>query len=116
MTRLWPKWYRPPGAFGPLPKVAVARRMIIFTADRLAVTPGELIGNTRKGELVAARAAIATVLKERGWSYPRIGGTLGGRDHSSIINCCRKLEFYCDRWPKIGEILRSLRFMSMGGM
>ncbi len=114
--RLWPQWYRPPGHHRTLPKVAIAKLMVIHAAEAIGSTPEEITGDRRNGELVAARAAVATVLRERGWSYPRIAASLGGRDHSTIMNACDRLEFYTTRHPRIAALTRSLRFMSMGGL
>ena len=32
-----------------------------------------------------ARAEIYVLLRERGWSYPRIGALMDGRDHTTIM-------------------------------
>lgn len=44
-----------------------------------------LVSHQRDVHIVACRAAVAQYLRNRGWSFPRIG-TFMGRDHSSIVN------------------------------
>lgn len=43
-------------------------------------------GGNRNAKLVSCRRAIATALYARGWSLPRIGHLMGGRDHTSIYS------------------------------
>ena len=45
-------------------------------------------GNSR--ERVRARAEIYVLLRERGWSYPRIGALVGGRDHTTVMNSVQR--------------------------
>ncbi|HVZ89602.1 MAG TPA: helix-turn-helix domain-containing protein [Polyangia bacterium] len=46
-------------------------------------------GPSRFQEDVEARIAVVAVLRgEFGWSYPRIGRSLGGRHHTSIMYLC----------------------------
>jgi len=76
-----------------------ARRLLKLVAEDMGLSADEVIGRLRFGELVAARAVIARILRERGWSYPRIGAALGGRDHSTVINLCAKWDIYAERDP-----------------
>ena len=47
-------------------------------------------GHCRKRSLVFARRAICVYLRDvRGWSFPRIGLLLDGRDHTTIIHNVR---------------------------
>lgn len=73
------------------------RELVTSVAADFDISHGELIGDCRSSTFVEARAVVTRVLHERGWSYPRIGCLLGGRDHSTIINLHRKFEIYARR-------------------
>lgn len=76
MTRLWPKWYRP------TPRRVFGFEMVQRAAKELGIAPDELLGATRKCEVIAARAAIVRVLRKQGVSYPVIGKAIK-RDHTT---------------------------------
>ena len=46
---------------------------------------------SRRARYVRARALVAVILRNRGFSYPRIGAWLGSRDSSTIINSVRRI-------------------------
>lgn len=43
----------------------------------------------RNRPLVARRRFIARKMREAGYSYPKIGKALGGRDHSTVMHYLR---------------------------
>ncbi|AIT81239.1 helix-turn-helix domain-containing protein [Novosphingobium pentaromativorans] len=54
--------------------------------DPFGITVGEIIGKSRKRDIVRVRQLTATVLRARRNSYPQIGRFMGGRDHSTAIH------------------------------
>jgi len=44
-----------------------------------------------------ARFAMYKTLRERGWSYPRIGKLFGGKDHSTIIHGVRRADYMIEK-------------------
>lgn len=44
-----------------------------------------------------------------GFSYPEIGSSFGGKDHSTAIHACRKIERELKEDPEMRQALRSLR-------
>jgi chromosomal replication initiator protein len=44
-----------------------------------------------------------------GFSFPEIGSSFGGKDHSTAIHACRKIERELNDDPEIRQALRSLR-------
>lgn len=57
----------------------------------LGIARCDLIGGDRRKGLFRARAAICWVARRvTRASLPQIGAILGGRDHSSVVNACRR--------------------------
>lgn len=60
---------------------------------RFTVTLGQLQGPSRKQAIVRARSAAMWLAKQHsGLSYVQIGRFFGGRDHSTVIHACRRVE------------------------
>lgn len=61
-------------------------------AEGLGFTKKEIVGPSRKQEIVRARDLIAFLLREYGdMSFPAIGRLLGDRDHTTVIHACKKV-------------------------
>jgi hypothetical protein len=54
-------------------------------AKRTGTPVSDIIGDSRRWELVHARRVAAVGLRELKWAYPAIGRAMG-RDHSSIVH------------------------------
>lgn len=61
----------------------------IHLAERSGVSIIDILSERRSRPIVNARCFVAQQLRKRGYSYPRIGAVMK-RDHSSIINLCRR--------------------------
>jgi chromosomal replication initiation ATPase DnaA len=72
-------------------KPAEAAAVISGVAQYHNLRVKDILGAGRFAELVAARRDIARTLRERGWSYPKIGRAIGGRDHATAMNLCGAL-------------------------
>ena len=55
-----------------------------------SLTWEQVIAKDNRRDRVHARAEIYVLLRERGWSYPRIGALVGGRDHTTIMNSVQR--------------------------
>lgn len=64
-----------------------------------------MIAQQRDAHIVECRAAIAAYLRNRGWSYPRIGRFMK-RDHSSIVHLLEP-EKRQQRYIKVRELSKS---------
>ena len=53
-------------------------------ARQLGHDPKWCLGPSREAKYVQARAEVAQVLRELGWSYPRVGRAIG-RDHAAVM-------------------------------
>ena len=72
----------------------------------LSVT--ELAGNQRYKYLMPARFAMYKTLRERGWSYPRIGKLFDGKDHSTIIHGVRRADYMIEKDPDYAAKVKML--------
>ena len=62
-------------------------------ADFFKVDEALIYGETRKDTIVYIRSVVSYVLKDSfNLSYADIGSILGGRDHSTIMSECKKIE------------------------
>ena len=93
---LWPRWYQPPT------NVFEVATLIDSVAGDFGFTRTVLVGEQKHPSMVHARAVIVRILKERGWSLPRIGRALGGRDHSTVSNAVRQYDVYVRVNPLVG--------------
>jgi hypothetical protein len=66
------------------------RRLIRDVLEPHGLTWADVVGRNAKAPYVRARTDIYVALRERGWSYPKIGALVGGRDHTSIINSVQR--------------------------
>lgn len=61
-----------------------AADLIQSASDYFEIPAIDITGPRRLAALMPARSAVAYVLRNRdGFSYPRVGAALGGRDHTS---------------------------------
>jgi hypothetical protein len=66
------------------------RRLIRDVLAPHGLTWADVAGRNAKARYVRARTDIYVALRERGWSYPKIGALVGGRDHTSVINSVQR--------------------------
>lgn len=69
-------------------------RVVRATCEVLNVERDDLVGKTRKKEVVEARHIISFILVKRvGLTLKRVGQYyLGGRDHTTVINSIKKFD------------------------
>jgi hypothetical protein len=83
--------------------------LIQAVADAFDISYGELIGEGRSRYFVEARVVVVMVLRERGWSFPRIGRLIGGRDHSTIIHAHSSFDIHAKRNPMVAALFNRFR-------
>jgi chromosomal replication initiator protein len=78
----------------PNPKrILEPEQVVAVVAEHFGLTVEQLRGPKRDREIVAPRQIAAYLSREEtDASLVRIGGALGGRDHSTIIHGCAKIE------------------------
>jgi len=99
-NQMWPRWYKPGEPF-------TSEDLVLLVARVFDKLPSEIKGRGRSQALVKPRRVIAKILRQRGWSYPRIGDVLGGRDHSTAINLLHNFEYHYSRSERMQEAMRT---------
>lgn len=65
-----------------------ARSIIEVAASVSGIRPIEITGRSRAPRLSPIRAACIAVMRDQGnMTWEDIGDSLGGRDHSTVLNC-----------------------------
>ena len=72
------------------------------------VRPGDITGPDRSRLFTPARFAVCRALRNRGWSYGKIGRMLGGRDHTTIISACDRADYMVSRDPEYAAKVKEL--------
>ena len=99
----------------PLPHyggTAYAAGIIAQVCEALEIPREAFSSESRQKYLVAARALVVKLLRERNasiYSYPRIAEIVGRGDHSTMINAMRKFEIYCRLYPEIAALYLQMR-------
>ena len=66
------------------------RDIIADVVERNEVTEADLKGPSRRPHVTWPRFEAMYLMHEAGHSLPEIGRFLGGRDHTTILNGCRR--------------------------
>lgn len=69
------------------------RRIQEIVCEYFSMTAKDLLGSRRDQRIVRPRQVAMYLCKEiTGASYPEIGTQFGGKDHTTVIHACRKVE------------------------
>ena len=66
--------------------------VITVAASALGTTPAEMIGFSKYRPHTQARHVAMRAARLGGHSFPHIGRAFGGRDHTTVIAACRRVE------------------------
>lgn len=77
--------------------------LVDSVGEDFQLSPKSMRGPSRFKCMFHARSVVVKLLREQGWSYPRIGRALGGRDHSTVINSHAMFETYAQRDSRVLE-------------
>ena len=79
-------------------------------AAAFGVSEKELLGRSRLRKCLVPRQAAMYLARElTRLSLPRIGAFFGGRDHTTVLHACRKVEADMAADEKLAGIVRQLR-------
>jgi len=92
-------------------KKAVNSKQIIETvADFYELEPAEITGSCRKRKVAIPRQIAMFLMREQlDYSYPTIGDKIGGRDHTTAMYACQKIEEIINNDERIRQEIESLR-------
>ena len=76
-------------AMGPALPSDEGMRAADAVASAYRVTVLELLGKGRRAHIARARFALYASLRALGWSYPKIGRFVGGRDPTTVLQGVR---------------------------
>lgn len=77
----------------PAKKILSPKQIIKIVADYFHVNETEVLGASREKRLVVPRQIIMYLMRtEFNTSFPNIGQELGGRDHTTVMHACLKIE------------------------
>ncbi|WP_407275856.1 chromosomal replication initiator protein DnaA [Halothiobacillus sp. DCM-1] len=84
-------------------------------ADYYQLKAADLIGDRRTRSIVRPRQIAMSLAKElTNHSLPEIGAAFGGRDHSTVIHACRKIDELRHTDSKLNDEYNSLRHTLSG--
>ena len=94
----------------PKRRVVHSERIIETVSGYYRIPVEDLTGKSRRKEIVKPRQVVMYLLrKDHGSSFPTIGATLGGRDHTTAIHACEKIEKELEQDEALREDLTLIR-------
>ncbi len=85
-------------------KNITATAIIKTVSDFFEVSPNDLMGRSRKSEVVKPRQICMYLLRDiLKLSYPHIGEKLGNRDHTTAIHACEKINRDISQKPNLNQ-------------
>ncbi|MCI0701701.1 MAG: DnaA/Hda family protein [Planctomycetia bacterium] len=77
----------------PTSAVSDVSRIVKCVANAFNVSEKELLGSSRLRSVLLSRQIAMYLARElTGLSLPRLGAAFGGRDHTTVLHACRKVE------------------------
>jgi len=84
--------------------------VVSMVADAFGVTFQNMVGPERRQEVVLPRQIAMYILRvEANCSLPKIGETLGGRDHTTVMHACQKVSDLLERDDKLRNKVIEIR-------
>ena len=80
--------------------------VIAAVAEVMDITPADILGKSRVGLLVKARAVVCLVLHKVGMPYSVIGRCMV-IDHSTVMHACRRAQEYVHIGPRAPSLARA---------
>ncbi len=92
------------------------RHVVDVVATAFGITPEKLLGRSRTHEVALPRQVVMYLLRKEGnVSLPQIGEVLGGRDHTTVIYACEKVEELIERDDHLRKQLSQIRDVLFNG-
>ncbi len=94
----------------PKRRTLTTKQLLVAVAEYFDITVDDLVGVSRKRELVVPRQITMYLLREENrCSYPSIGQELGGRDHTTAMHAYTKIAQEIEADEKIRQDIHLLR-------
>ena len=88
------------------------KQIIQAVAQYYGIQEKQLLIKTRKQEIVKPRQIIMYLLREEfKFSYPSIGSKIGGRDHTTVMHACEKINKHIQRDDGLLEEINVIKKM-----
>jgi chromosomal replication initiator protein len=85
-------------------------RIVRMVCDELGVPPDELLGGSRRGEVVQARQIAVFLAREAtGESWQRIAQALGRADHTTVLHAYKQAAHRLRQDARLRERVQRLR-------
>jgi len=97
--------------FSSFQETSLSSKNIVDAVSKFyTITNKDLVGKSRKKELVRPRQIVMYLLREEiGMSFPNIGQELGGRDHTTAIHACKKIEREIREKERMAQEINSIK-------
>ncbi|HXD89270.1 MAG TPA: helix-turn-helix domain-containing protein [Urbifossiella sp.] len=98
------------GAGHPAAEHSDIARIVRQVAAAYGVTRKELLGPSRLRRVLVPRQVAMYLARElSGLSLPRLGSAFGGRDHTTVLHACRKVEAEAEIDAALAGMVKQLR-------
>jgi len=88
------------------------KNIIKETASYYGISTLDVISKKRKKEIALARQVAMYLMRElTESSYPKIGDSFGGRDHTTVMHSCKKIEKQMKENSELASAVKSLKKM-----
>jgi chromosomal replication initiator protein len=95
---------------------AAVERILRATCEYFSIDLSELLGASRVKKLTKPRHVAQYLARQlAGLSFPEIGEKFGGRDHTSVMHACRKIEREMQGDPQMANCVNFLTKRLQGG-
>ena len=84
-------------------------RIVELVAERSRLSPKALVGPSRVANIAQARHLAMYLARQTGVTLVEIGRHFGGRDHTTVMHGCEKIEAAIAKDPRLGQQVRDLR-------
>ena len=86
------------------------QKIINVVADYYNLTPSQLTGRIRTGQIALARHIAMYLMRELlDISFDKIGESFGGKDHSTVMSACKNVEKGVKTNPSLESVIKELK-------
>ncbi len=83
--------------------------IVACASEAFRIDAYQILNGDRSDLHCRPRFAVCLIAHDLGYSHPQIGRTLGGRDHTSIMNACKRARAFAAEEPEYLELIEEVR-------